>query len=48
MSDDMTFDKALKILDIEEYRERIWNSSSTGELMHLTQYIQFSHHGQVS
>lgn len=35
----MTFQEALKILDIEDYRERILNSNSNGKLFHLQQYI---------
>lgn len=34
----MEFKKALKILGIEKYAERIFNSNSNGELMHLYQY----------
>ena len=36
----MTFGKAVEILGIEEYKKRIWNSSSTGELFFLDNYIQ--------
>ena len=35
----MTFKEALKILNIEDYGERIFNSNSHGELMHLVDYI---------
>ena len=35
----MTFKEALKILDIEEYEERIFHSNSHGELFHLLDYI---------
>ncbi len=35
----MTFKEALKILNIEEYGERIFNSNSRGELFHLRDYI---------
>ena len=35
----MTFEKALKILNIEDYKERILNSNSKGELIHLADYI---------
>ena len=35
----MTFQKALKILGIEDYAERIWKSNSHGELFHLDQYF---------
>ena len=35
----MTFKEALKKLDIEDYAERIFNSSSTGELYFLYDYI---------
>ena len=35
----MTFKDSLKILNIEDFEERIWNSNSKGELFHLDQYI---------
>ena len=35
----MTFEKALTTLGIEDFRERIFNSSSTGELHFLADYI---------
>lgn len=35
----MTFDEALKKLEIEEYKERIFKSNSHGELFHLHDYI---------
>ena len=35
----MNLQEALKILNIEDYTERIWNSNSYGELFHLNQYI---------
>lgn len=35
----LTFQEALKILDIEEYGDRIFNSNSHGELFHLYDYI---------
>lgn len=35
----MTFDEALKILNIEDYKERIWNSNSHGELFHILDYM---------
>lgn len=35
----MTFKEALAKLNIEDYGERIFNSSSHGELMHLWQYV---------
>lgn len=34
----MNFKEALKKLDIEDYGEKIFSSSSTGELFHLEQY----------
>ncbi len=34
-----SFDKALKKLNIEDYGERIFNSNSHGELLHLSDYI---------
>ncbi len=36
--ENMTFDDALTILGIEEYKERIFNSNSRGELFHLHDY----------
>ena len=36
------FQEALKILDIEDYAERILKSNSHGELSHLKQYILFA------
>ena len=36
---DMTFGEALKILNIEDYSNRIVKSSSRGELFHLADYI---------
>ena len=38
----MTFNEALKKLNIEYYGERIWKSNSHGELFHLDQYIQLA------
>jgi hypothetical protein len=38
----MTFKEALKILDIEDYAERIYNSNSHGELFHLAQYFSLA------
>ncbi len=35
----MNFKEALKILDIEEYGERIFGSNSHGELFHCMDYI---------
>jgi len=35
----MSFTEALKILNIEDYRDRIFNSNSHGELFHLQDYI---------
>lgn len=35
----ISFNDALKILNIEEYGERIFNSNSRGELFHLQGYI---------
>ena len=34
----MTFQEALKTLNIEDYGERIFNSNSHGELFHLYDY----------
>lgn len=38
----MTFDEALKILNIEKYKESIWNSSSNGELFFIMDYINMA------
>ena len=38
-NDKITFEEALKILNIEDYEERIFNSNSHGELFHLHDYI---------
>ena len=38
----MTFKEALKILKIEDYGERIFNSNSKGELSHLYVYGQYA------
>lgn len=38
----MTFKQALKKLNIEDYGERIFNSNSHGELIHLMDYIQMA------
>ena len=35
----ISFDEALKILNIEDYKDRIWNSNSHGELFHLYDYV---------
>lgn len=35
----MSFQDAVKFLGIEDYGKRIWNSSSTGELFHLYDYV---------
>lgn len=35
----LSFKEALKILNIEQYEKRIFNSNSHGELFHLQQYI---------
>lgn len=35
----MTLQEALKILGIEDYADRIFNSHSRGELSHLDQYF---------
>ena len=35
----MNFKEALKILNIEDYGERIFNSNSHGELFHMYDYI---------
>ena len=38
----MEFKEALKILGIESYHDRIWNSNSHGELFHIQQYFQLA------
>lgn len=38
----MTFEEALKKLNIEDYGERIFHSNSHGELFHLIQYIEIA------
>jgi hypothetical protein len=35
----MTFNEALKELNIEDYAERIFHSNSHGELIHLMDYV---------
>lgn len=35
----MSFKEALETLGIEKYSERIFNSNSHGELLHLQQYL---------
>jgi hypothetical protein len=40
----MTFGEALKILNIEDYSERIFNSNSHGELLHLADYGVLAEH----
>lgn len=37
-----TLPEALKILGIEEYGQRIFNSNSRGELFHVTQYFELA------
>ena len=44
----MTFDDAIKKLNIEEYREQIFNSNSHGELHHLFDYIDYAELDDVS
>ena len=41
-SQQMTFPKAIEILGIEEYGERIFHSNSNGELIHLQQYFMLA------
>lgn len=38
----MTFDEALKKLNIEDHREKIINSNSHGEIFYLQDYIIFA------
>jgi hypothetical protein len=40
--EEMTFAEALKLLDIEDYAERIFNSHSHGELYFLADYIHIA------
>ena len=35
----MTFDEAMKVLNIEDFSERTFNSNSHGELFHIQEYI---------
>jgi len=39
-----TFNDALKVLNIEDYAQRIFNSNSNGELFHLQQYFMLAEH----
>ena len=38
----MNFDEALKVLNISDYKEAIFNSNSHGELAHLMDYIDLA------
>ena len=38
----MTFEQSLKVLNIEDFRDRIFKSNSRGELFHLTQYFRLA------
>lgn len=40
----MNFKKALQILGIEKYGERIFNSNSHGEMFHLQDYFLLAKH----
>lgn len=40
----MTFNEALKKLNIEDYGDRIFNSNSHGELFHCWDYITIAEH----
>ena len=42
MNDIITFDAALEKLGISEYKSRIFNSNSRGELSHLPDYIMLA------
>ena len=44
----MTFNEALKKLNIEDYGERIFNSNSHGELSHCMDYISLAQMDDVS
>jgi hypothetical protein len=39
MTEIKTFEEAIKYLHIEDYRDRIFNSNSHGELLHLLDYV---------
>lgn len=39
ITEEMSFQEAVKYLGIERYAERIWNSNSHGELFHCDDYI---------
>ena len=39
-----TYGEALKLLNIEDYNEAIFNSNSHGELFHLSDYIVIADH----
>ncbi len=41
----MTLTEALKRLGIEDYKERILNSNSHGELIHLIDYVEMANLG---
>ena len=45
MKDSITFQEALDILGIRKYEERIWNSSSTGELFFIADYVALAEIG---
>ncbi len=51
-NNEISFTEALKILNIEDYGDRIFNSNSHGELFHLYDYItiaqQIQEKGDVS
>lgn len=39
---EINFDEALEILNIEDFKSRIWHSNSHGELFHLWDYVAFA------
>ncbi len=41
----MTFEESLKRLGIEDYKARIFNSNSHGELIHLIDYVEMANLG---
>lgn len=38
----MKFVDALKLLNIEDFKDRIWNSNSRGELFYIAEYVILS------
>ena len=42
MNKNEDLDKALERLQISEFKQRIWNSNSTGELFHIWDYLKMA------